>query len=297
MGDLFPWNLYLIVPNVHKNKKTEKNMAKTTNPIELYGHLKKTNCRECRLPSCMAFAVAVIQGKKDLGDCPYVDAETIHSLQGRIGKKRALEEDREITLSRLKQAVAEIDFSSAAIRLDADLNYNGLTINCLGKDFRVDSSGEMIWECHQNAWVQIPVLNYILHGKGKKPTGEWVAFRELKGAAEWGHFFSHRCEEALRRLVDAHKELIFEILYLFGAKPLSTSTNADRSLVIHPLPTVPFLVNYWEPEEDFQSKLNILFDRSTPDNLNIESVYLLGRGLVEMFRVLIVQHSKDGTLF
>lgn len=272
-------------------------MAKTTNPLELYGHLKKTNCRECWLPSCMAFAVAVIQGKKKLGDCPYVDTETIHSVQGQIGTKRTLEDDQEKTLGLLKQAVEKIDFSSAAARLDAALKHDGLCINCLGKDFRVDFSGEMIWECHQNAWVQIPVLNYVLHSKGKKATGEWVAFRELEGAAEWGHFFSHRCEEALRQLIDAHKELVFEILHLFGAKPLSTSTNVDRSLVIHPLPKVPFLINYWEPEEDFQSKLNILFDSSTPDNLNIESVYLLGRGLVEMFRVLIIQHSRDGKLF
>ena len=94
-----------------------------------------------------------------------------------------------------------------------------------------------------------------------------------------------------------HTDLIFEILHLFGAKPLAEVTNADHSLVIHPLPKVPFLINYWMPEDDFESKLTILFDRSAEVNSNIESLYLLGRGLVEMFRALIVRHSKDGKLF
>ena len=152
-------------------------------------------------------------------------------------------------------------------------------------------------ECHKNPWVLIPVLNYIIHGKGRKLSGEWVAFGELPGAAEWSRFFSHRCEEAMRQLADAHPELIFEILHLFGATSAADVTNADQSLVVYPLPGLPMLINYWKPVDNFTSKLNILFGRTATDNLNIESIYLLGRGLVEMFRALIVKHSRDGKLF
>jgi hypothetical protein len=272
-------------------------MSQIKNPLELYKLLKKTNCRECMLPSCMAFSVAVIQGQKQLADCPYIDRETLHSLGGNVAKRSSREDEQQEMLSRLRQDAAKIDFLSAAARLGGQLRDGRLAINCLGKDFWIDSAGEMWSECHKNPWVQIPVLNYIIHGKGRKLSGEWVAFGELPGAAEWSRFFSHRCEEAMRQLADAHPELIFEILHLFGATSAADVTNADQSLVVYPLPGLPMLINYWKPEDNFTSKLNILFDRTATDNLNIESIYLLGRGLVEMFRALIVKHSRDGKLF
>jgi hypothetical protein len=123
-----------------------------------------------------------------------------------------------------------------------------------------------------------------------------VSFDELQGAKDWSRFFAHRCEEDLKQLADAHTELFFEILHLFGAQA-KEGMDADHSLVIYPLPRVPFMINYWEPEMGFPSKLNILFDRTTTDNINIESIYVLGRGIVEMFRALIVRHSRDGKLF
>lgn len=34
--------------------------------------LPKTNCRECGQPTCMVFAVRVMEGVKDQNDCPYL---------------------------------------------------------------------------------------------------------------------------------------------------------------------------------------------------------------------------------
>ena len=267
------------------------------NPIDLYKLLDKSNCRQCMLPSCMAFAVAVIQKQKSLEDCPELEPETREKLAGGVVKKKTRQDDQGQVLEQLKKEVSQTDLVAAAQRLDLPFEDGKVAVNCLGKDFWIDTSGNMASECHTIPWVQNPVLHYLLHSKGRQPVGEWVAFGGLKGAAEWNQFFSHRCEAAMRQIADAHTDLVFEILHLFGAKPLAGVTNADHSLVIHPLPKLPFLINYWMPEDDFESKLNILFDRSAEVNINIESIYLLGRGLVEMFRALIVKHSKDGKLF
>ncbi|MBU4262753.1 MAG: DUF3786 domain-containing protein [Proteobacteria bacterium] len=272
-------------------------MTQIKNPLELYKLLKKSNCRECRLQSCMAFAVAVIQGQKQLADCPYIDRETLQALGGVVGGRSSREDEQQQVLARLKQEAGQIDFPEAAARLGVQLRDGRLGINCLGKDFWIDAAGEMWSECHNNPWVLIPLLNYIIHGKGRQLSGEWVAFGDLPGAADWNRFFSRRCEEAMGQLADAHAELIFEILHLFGANPAAGVTNADQSLVIFPLPGLPMLINYWPPEDHFASKLNILFDRTAADNITVESIYLLGRGLVEMFRGLIVKHSRDGKLF
>jgi hypothetical protein len=272
-------------------------MTQITNPLELYKLLEKTNCKQCLLPSCMAFAVAVVQGRKKLAACPHLDNKIVEQLDGKVKKHKSLAYDQDKVLVQLKQEIVTVDFGSAPARLSANFEDDRLAINCLGKDFMIDQAGEMVSDCHVNPWVLIPMLRYILHCRGKELSGQWLPFGELQGAGDWSRFFSHRCEGPLLELIDAHTELVFEILHLFGAQPLPGKPLADQSLIIYPLPRVPFLINYWQPEDGFGSKLNLLFDRSAAANSDPESIYLLSRGLVEMFRQLIVRHSRDGKLF
>jgi ArsR family metal-binding transcriptional regulator len=46
--------------------------SKRTPPklLDILKHLPRTNCRECGVPSCMAFAAELIEGNKRLEDCP-----------------------------------------------------------------------------------------------------------------------------------------------------------------------------------------------------------------------------------
>ena len=272
-------------------------MSASKNPLELYEYLNKSNCKQCMLPSCLAFAVAVIQNQKSIDDCPHLSETQKEKIPGSAVEKSSRENEQERILKQLQEKIANIDLSRTAEKIDAPCKSGQITLNCLGKDFMVTTTGDMISECHKTPWVHIPVLNYILHSKGLQPEGNWVTFAQLKGASEWSRFFSHRCEFELKKLADSHEDLLFEILHLFGAKSLQGVVNANQSFVIYPLPKLPVLINYWQAEDGFASKLNLLFDRTAETNLNIESIYLLCRGLIEMFRQLIVKHSKDGKLF
>ena len=272
-------------------------MSEIKNPLEIYAALAKTNCRQCGVPSCMAFAAAVLQGQKLLAGCPYLEPGIAEQLSQRMVRRRSLEDDYRQAIPQLQREVAGLDFSLVAPRLGARLVEGNLAINCLGKDFLITQSGELVSDCHLNHWIHVPLLHYVILCKGKEPQGEWVPYGTLPGAAEWSQWFSHRCEEPLRQLADAHRDLIFELLHLFGATPVALSGGADHSLLILPLPKVPFLINYWEPEEGFASKLNILLDRSAAENINAQSINLLVRGIIEMFRQLILRHSKEGKLF
>lgn len=272
-------------------------MSELKNPLEIYAALAKTNCGQCGVPSCMAFAAAVLQGQKQLAACPYLDPAVAAQLSQRLVRRRSLEDDHQQAIQELRRQVALLDFASLGPRLGARLVDGNLAINCLGKDFCITPAGEMISDCHLNHWIYVPLLYYVILCKGTEPQGEWVPYATLPGAAEWSQYFSHRCEEPLRQLADAHCSLVFEMLHLFGAKPVALSGGADHSLTILPLPKVPFLINYWEPEEGFPSKLNILVDRSAGENINAQSINLLARGIIEMFRQLILRHSRDGKLF
>lgn len=44
--------------------------------LEIYKLLPKTNCGECGVPTCLAFAMALAAGKTELDRCPYVSEES-----------------------------------------------------------------------------------------------------------------------------------------------------------------------------------------------------------------------------
>ena len=48
--------------------------------IEIFKMLPKTNCKECGLPTCLAFAMALASGKAELDACPYVSDEVKEKL-------------------------------------------------------------------------------------------------------------------------------------------------------------------------------------------------------------------------
>jgi acetyl-CoA decarbonylase/synthase, CODH/ACS complex subunit gamma len=44
--------------------------------IQIFQMLPKTNCKECGVPTCLAFAMNLAAGKAELSQCPYVSEET-----------------------------------------------------------------------------------------------------------------------------------------------------------------------------------------------------------------------------
>jgi hypothetical protein len=56
----------------------EKTMALTG--IQIFKLLPKTNCKECGVPTCLAFAMNLASGKAELDSCPYVSAEAREQL-------------------------------------------------------------------------------------------------------------------------------------------------------------------------------------------------------------------------
>jgi acetyl-CoA decarbonylase/synthase complex subunit gamma len=48
--------------------------------IQIFKLLPKTNCKECGVPTCLAFAMNLASGKAELDDCPYVSDEAREKL-------------------------------------------------------------------------------------------------------------------------------------------------------------------------------------------------------------------------
>ena len=266
-------------------------MPQLKSTIEILKMLDQSNCGECREKTCLAFAAAVFTGRRQLRECPHLDRALVRQYEGNIDIRTAKGQELEERLEILKRNLSAIDFQEAARRLGGRVSENQLILKVCGKDFRIDSDGNFSSEIHVHAWLTVPVLNYIIKGKGLDPSGEWVPFRELKGGKDWILFFRHRAEKSLKKVADEYTDLFHDMLYIFNGKQVENHYESDISLVLYPLPKIPILFCYWRPDDGLDSDLHVFFDATAADNLPAGSLYSLMMGLVIMFEKVAQRHG------
>jgi hypothetical protein len=268
-------------------------MPRPKNAMEIFQLLDKSNCRECDEKTCLAFAGAVFQGKKKIGDCPKLDQKTIERFSGDAeGRDNVFQEGQDF-LEKLKSKIAGVDLAMAAKRVGARFAGGKLTLKVLGKDFSVDTEGNLAADIHINPWIAVPFLSYVLYGEGLPASGNWMSFRELKDGKERYPLFHKRCEESMKRVADIYTDLFDDLVHIFSGKQVEKQFESDISVVLHPLPAVPIMICYWLPEEGLESSLNVYFDETADKNLGIDAIFTLGVGLAQMFAKIALRHGFD----
>jgi hypothetical protein len=266
-------------------------MIQLTNPMEIFKLLDRSNCRKCNELTCLAFAAAVFKGQRQLIECPHLESHDVEHSAEKSEAGATNEQELEFIIEELKNRLAYVDLRSAARKLGANFSESKLTIKILGKNFSVDSNGGITTDIHIHPWVMIPVLNHIIQSKGTPVSGEWVPLRELKNGKTWYRLFEQRCEKPLKRVADMHTDLFEDMIRVFNGKQVENHYDSDVSLVLRPLPKVPILICYSKAEDGLESNLNVFFDSTAEDHLNIESIYYLGVGLARMFEKIALRHS------
>jgi hypothetical protein len=259
-------------------------------PLELHRHLDKSNCGRCHLPSCFAFAAAVVAGSKQLKDCPQLSPALRAKISFSLQTRADLVPEQAAFIDRLQEKICEVDLAGIAGKIGGVYSADRLILDSLGKSFAVDHRGEVYSDCHIIPWVKAPLLSYITHHEHQAITGRWITFRELQGGMEWQNLFTSRCENVLKDLADSNPGLFADIVDLFMGIPTS-GFEADIALILHPLPHFPLLICYQAPEQDLASKLTIFFDSCCGVNLHIKSIFTLCSGLVQMFDKIAGLHG------
>lgn len=267
-------------------------MSELKTAMDIFKLLEKSNCRECNEATCLAFASAVHMGRKSLNDCPRLDREIVAQYEGSDNSVGSLiDQSAEETLQGLKQEIRLADFQEAAQRTGATVSNGRLTLRVCGKPFSVDTDGNLSADIHVHAWLAIPVLNYILRSAGKPVSGKWVPLRELNSGQDWYRLFGQRCENPLKKVADSYTDLFEDMIHLFDGRQVEKHYQSDISLVLYPLPLVPILFCYWKPEDGMESSMNLFFDETAEDNLDMASIYGLGTGLVTMLEKIALRHG------
>jgi len=246
------------------------------NVLGLFKRLPRTNCGLCRAKHCMAFAVALAKGEADPDECPTLTDEARRELRGGSGQG----DWRESLLADLRAEVATLRFPEIAAGLGAGLVDGSLAIRCLGRDFLMRPDGTITAAGSLTPWMQILLLHYVRTRGSADTTGRWVAFTELKAGLVKATSFARECEEPLRELCDRDLPGVEHALERLDGQR-QPGTPAPVAWRIPALPRLPVLLLYWPHEEEFPSKIKILFDATADRYLDVESITFLVEGLAK----------------
>ncbi len=246
------------------------------NVLGLYKLLPRTNCALCRAGQCMAFAVALAKGEADPGECPTLSEQARDELRGGSGQG----DWRESLLGDLRKKVAALPFAEIAAGLGAELRDGSLSIRCLGRDFLMGPDGAIASDGPLAPWVQILLLHYVRTRGRVGTSGKWVSFTDLKAALMKSKSFARECEEPLRGLFDRDPARTQIALERLGGMR-QQDTPAPVAWTVFALPRIPVLILYWPRDEEFPSKLKVLFDATADRYLDVESLTFLIEGLAK----------------
>ncbi len=253
------------------------------NVLGLYKHLPRTNCGLCAVRQCMAFAVALAKGEADPDECPSLSDEAKRELRGGSGQG----DWRESLLADLRKEVSALRFADIAAGLGAGLLDGSLSIRCLGRNFLVGPDGTITTQGPLTPWMQILLLHYVRTRGNAAMSGTWVSFTDLKAGLMKSKSFARDCEDPLRALFDGDPQAVEHALErLDGLR--QESTPAPVAWKVPTLPRVPVLLLYWPHDEEFPSKIKILFDATADRFLDVESLTFLIEGLVKN-----IEHGPD----
>jgi hypothetical protein len=245
------------------------------NAVEIYKKLPKKNCGRCRQKTCMPFAFSLLSGDVDLSECPELSESEVVELKGFIQKT----DWREELISKLRKEVATISFPEIADGLGATVREGNLIVRSLGRDFAVAPDGEITTQGHNTPWMKILLLHYIRTRGQTDLSNRWVSYAELKSGMVKALSFRRECEDPLRELLDRDFSPVTGILCRIGAEERSgfATRNAWHLFL---LPKLPVLILYWPREDEFESRVSMLFDSTADQFLDVESLMFLGEGLI-----------------
>jgi hypothetical protein len=265
---------------------------KAKSAMDIFKVLEKSNCAKCGEKTCLAFAGAVYVGRRKIQECPQLDAATIAALRADHASDAVdFEFDFQAFVAQQAKAIRQLEFTDTAKRIGGAMKGDRLMLEILGKSFTIDRSGNFHSDLHMTPWLLSPLLDYVLNCKGVPVKGEWISMREIDGGKEKYPLFKKRGEDVLKSLADKYTDFFNDIIHMFDGEQVAEQFASDISVVLHPLPLVPIMLCYWRPDDGLASTLNVFFDRSINQNLNIESAFMLASGIARMVEKLAEHHA------
>jgi hypothetical protein len=124
---------------------------------------------------------------------------------------------------------------------------------------------------------QVLILHYLMAESARKPSGKWIAYREIPGAQFYFSAFVKRAIEPLKNTFGRNPAGLQK-----AARQLKgvTVETGDAGFEFPIFPKVPLQLILWVGDNEFPSEANILFDETIGEFLSPEDVAWMAGMLV-----------------
>lgn len=221
----------------------------------------------------MSFAVHFLRRMITLSECVELDEHSKREIESMAVDNGDWKERR---LDELMEEIARMDLSEIAGSLGAVYNNGILSMKYMGRDIHFDKK-EFNEEI--DMWDKLIFLMYVKHAGHARLSGQWVAFRDLKGGMIRARGFNDACELSLAQMFEHNKDRCIKKLRKLGATQVDGFAT-EFSYILHPLPMIPLLILVWPADEVFQTDCKILFDSTATEFLDVEALLYMGIALI-----------------
>lgn len=262
-------------------------------PLAIVKRTPRTNCGCCGHPTCLAFGAAVVKTGYALSRCPFIDLTGL-DLDPTPVAAAPNQEARDLAfIATLKERVAPFDLQALAPQLGASwepghpdtlsFRYLGHTVTLSKNTLLLDGQEP------DDPRDQILIYNY-LYGRGtQRPSGEWIGMESLPNSISKIKTLATYCEAPLARLFSEQPRSTLRPALLALDAVAADNPSADLAVVVPVLPMVPQCLLFWgaAPEERFEARVKILFDRHVLSYLDLESLVFSSERLAERLATLV----------
>jgi len=254
------------------------------NPLEIVGRTPKNNCGECGFPTCLAFGAAVCATGIGPHKCPYIRLEGLEIDSTGFDLEDAARQRDLALVEHLKSKIAALDFAVLAARIGADCRDQTMVFTYLGQKVELAREGILLAGVEpEDPRDQILLYNYAHSGGGRLRGGNWIGMESMPNSlAEVGTLATY-CEKPISSAFSGRpvSEVVAKAAQAGGQTFVGSS--ASLALQFQVLPMIPQQILFWEeePEDGFEAKAKVLYDRYALDFLDIESLLFSSERLAE----------------
>ena len=262
-------------------------------PIELYKELPKTNCGDCGLSSCLAFATQVVGFGQELRDCPHLDDATFQELSRTIEEQRdkgvfVKKDNHKITREHLREKIANHDFETIApglgLTYSADNGKDLLEIPYFERTVIMSRAGIVAGRAEEfDPWDEVLLYNYIYFSGSKPLSGEWVGLESFPNSLPKRVALEEGCHKRIHQLFAGAIPVLEAACQRLKGTPVLDGHNGDLAFKFQPLPRMPLLLLFWDEdqEEGFEAQAKVLFDETALDYLDLEGLTFVAEKLAD----------------
>lgn len=189
------------------------------------------------------------------------------------GKELFLESEKKY-LDRLEG----VDVALKSEILGVRHNGSSLIIPLYGNPYHVSAQGVRDPSGNRaNPAVSVLLLTYVLNCPDEiPPPGDWITFREFKGAGVLSDFFTQNSNKIIQTAFSNKLEQLRSLSQKLGGIPSEEFVSFDIAMRFNALPRVPVVLRFNDIDVPYPAQCSIIFRRSAEIFLDLESIGIVG---------------------